>query len=509
MLSHLCAEVPLYEETYWKKLLHYKNGESRIVSNEFFLSTKSLPSLSEELNATLNELNRSDGQQIACRFPARYEWLKSKVTLPTYDLSQCQELQSFKAEFPKYEVDIAYKIGSINSASGSFGHNYLLFKDQNSSYDSSLAVDVLAKSDESNFFSYAYYGFNGHYRATYGQQPFYKDLNEVIRGNRSFHMYKLNLSQNEIKTLIYHLYELKNIELRYYYLNGNCTSYLDDLLSLVRNDDQNDSHIIYAPIIFSKNYDDKITETSSITLDDYQHKHLKGLSEVDKIRYLKARFLEYNFNTVKEIRWADYNKTSKPIINDPSTLSIGAYNRKNTNGLAIAYSYYDKNIQDRYKKFEQRADLSLLRIGLDIEEEHVKLNQLNLINFNRYSFDEISSLHVYSGLNRENHDYVLHYENEIGVGMPFRYKNIVTYLVLNGGLENTDFYLKPKISTFYELNEDNTIGLNYYHKFIGSKFYQTDLEYKSKIGDMTFIGKYIKTNGQEGNKVSFSIGYCF
>lgn len=505
----MCAEVPLYEETYWKKVLHFKNGESRIASKEFFLSTKSNPSLSEELNATLNGLNRSDGQHIACRFPARYEWLKSKTNLPTYDLSQCVELQSFEAEFPKYEVDIAYKVADIDSAAGAFGHNYLVFKDQNSSYDSSLAIDLIAKTDHTNFLSYAHKGFNGDYNATYNKSIFYKELNAVIGKNRSFHMYKLNLSQNEIKTLIYHLYELKNIELRYYYLNGNCTSYLDDLLSLVHDDSKDDSHVIYAPSDITKIYGDKITKTSSITLDDYRYKYFKGLSEDEKKRYLKVRTLQDNYNAVKDINWTDYDNTSKPIINDPSKLSLGAFNRKDVNGYTMTYSYYNKSIQDRYKKFEQRADLSLLRLGVEIEKENVKLNQFYLVDFNKYSFDETSSIHLSSGLNRENHDYVLHYENEIGAGIPFRYKNMVTYLVLNGGLENTDFYLKPKIMAFYELNEDHKIGINYYHKFIGSEFYQTDLEYKSKMGDLTLMGKYIKTNGQEGNKVSLSIEYYF
>jgi len=508
--QHSYAEVLLSDESYWKKLLHYNNHKYTVSSQEFFLSGKLNPTLSEELNATITSLSSAQGQELACRFPARYIWLKSKTTLPNYNLNECTELKKFVNFFSLDEIDIVYKVGEISSGAGSFGHNYLLFKNKNTSYDSALAVEVTAKAEDENFLAYVYSGFSGKYKAQYRNMYFYKELNKVIANNQSFLIYKLNLSKNQIRILIYHLYELNHVNVNYYFLNGNCTSYLDDLLSLTRDDHDETLHFIYAPSEFLNIYSDNITQIGSITLDDYQYKYNdENLTKIKKLQYLKTQKVLGNSDNVKKIKWIDFNKSSEPIINDPSTISIGAYTRKDMDGIAVNYSYYDKSFQTRYKTVEQRTDLSLLAIRLDIENHHTSLNRFDLIKFNKYSFDEYLSLHFYSGLNRENKGYRLRYENEFGKGLPLRTGNVVTYITLNGGFENIDFYLKPSIYTYYEFNDNARIGAGYYHKFFGSDFYQTELMFENKFNTLNLSVRYTENNGQEDQRLMFGIGYNF
>ncbi|PHM16559.1 MAG: hypothetical protein CJD30_10915 [Sulfuricurvum sp. PD_MW2] len=508
--QHSYAEVLFSDESYWKKLLHYKNDTYSISSQEFFLSGKLNPTLSEELNATLKVLNSSDGQQIACRFPARYIWLKSKTDLPKYNLNECTKLKHFVSFFPLDEIDLLYKVGTFSSTQSAFGHNYLLFKNKNTSYDSALAVDVTAKIKKQFIFDHLHDGFSGNYKARYHNKYFYKELNKEIADNHSFILYKLNLTPEESRMIIYHLYELDHIDLRYYYLNGNCTSYLDDLLSLIHEGANDYPNFIDPPSELSKIYSDRITQMGSITLDDYHYKYNdNNLTKNEKFHYLKKQDSKVNYNTVQTIDWTDFNKPSDSIINDPSTISIDAYSRKDSNGIAINYSYYDKSIQTQYKKIEQRADLSLLTIGLDIKNDHTSLNRFDLINFNKYSFDEYSSLHFHSGLNRENKDYRLRYENEFGKGLPVRTGNLITYMTLNGGFENIDFYLKPSIRTYYEFSDNTRIGAGYYHKFIGSDFYQTELMFERKINTFDVTVRYTENNGQENQRLMLGIGYHF
>lgn len=509
-LSLYGEEILLSNHPQWKKLLHYQNSEYKIISKEFFLSSTKLPSLSEELNATISGLNSSDGQKTACRFPARYTWLRSHIELPSYDLNECADLQKFQLTLPTDEIDIIYKSGKMGSLSGAFGHNYLLFKEKNSTYDSAVSIEVTAKVDHNDSLNqYIYKGFSGEYNASYYQEPFYKDLNKVIANNGYFLAYKLNLTQKQIHMLVYHLYELDNAKLSYYYLNGNCTSYLDDLLSLSDENDPVHSNFIYPPSDFTLRYSHIITKTGTIAIEDYQIEYLKSLDPKEKHHYLEARKLEGNYNAVKNILWEDYNKTIQPIINNPSAISLSVYSRKDSNGIAINYSYYDRNIQTHYKMVDQRADLSLLTVGLDIENDHSLLNRFTLIHFNKYSFDEYASLHFYSGLNRENKDYRLRYENEFGKGLPVRTGNVVTYLTLNGGFDNIDFYLKPSIHTYYEFNDNTRVGAGYYHKFIGSDFYQTELMFESKISTFNFTARYTENNSQEDQRFMFGIRYNF
>lgn len=510
VLSHLFAEVSLYEKSQWKKLLHYQDGEYKIISKEFFLSSTNTPSLSEELNATIFGLNSSDGQKIACRFPARYTWLKSKTNLPKYDLNECVQLKHFVGFFPLDEIDLLYKVGTFSSTQSAFGHNYLLFKSKDTSYDSALAVDVTAKIKKQPIFDHFYDGFSGNYKARYHNKYFYKELNKEIAANHSFILYKLNLTSEESRFLVFHLYELTHTDLRYYYLNGNCTSYLGDLLSLIHEGANDYSNFIDPPSELSNIYSHKITQMGSITLDDYHYKYNdNNLTKIEKLHYLKKQDSKVNYNTVQTIDWTDFHKPSDSIINDPSTISVNFYSRKDSNGILINYSYYDKSIQTRYKMIEQRAELSLLTIGLDIENDHTSLNRFNLINFNKYSFDEKSSLHFYSGLNRENKDYRLRYENEFGKGLPIRTGNVVTYMTLNGGFDNTDFYLKPSIHTYYEFNDNTRVGAGYYQKFIGSDFYQTELMFESKISTFNFTARYTENNSQEDQRFMFGIRYNF
>lgn len=509
-LSLYGEETFLSNHPQWKKLLHYKNGEYKIISKEFFLSSTTNPPLSEELNATLNGLNSSDGHQIACRFPARYTWLRSHIDLPSYDLNKCTDLQKFTNTIPTDEIDIVYKSGKMGSMSGAFGHNYLLFKEKNSSYDSAVSIEATAKVNHNDsLVEYIHNGFSGDYNASYYQEPFYKDLNKVIANNGYFLTYQLSLTQKQTYMLIYHLYELKNMQLPYYYLNGNCTSYLDDLLSISDENEPVHSYFIYPPSDFTLKYSHIITKTGAIAIEDYQIESLQSLDTEEKRHYLEARKLEGNYNTVKKIQWEDYNKTLQPIISNPSTLSLSAYSRKDLNGIALNYSYYDRSIQTHYKMVDQRADLSLLTIGLDMDNHAISLNRFNLIDFNKYSFDEYSSLHFYSGLNRENKDYRLRYENEFGQGLPVRTGDVVTYMTLNGGFENMDFYLKPSIHTYYEFSDNTRIGAGYYHKFIGSDFYQTELIFESKIDTFNFSARYTENNGQEDQRLMLGIGYNF
>jgi hypothetical protein len=55
-INSLIEQSKLYENPYWSKLLHYRNGSSEIDSDNFFISKDGKTDLKKELFETINSL---------------------------------------------------------------------------------------------------------------------------------------------------------------------------------------------------------------------------------------------------------------------------------------------------------------------------------------------------------------------------------------------------------------------------------------------------------------------
>ncbi|MEO1959085.1 MAG: hypothetical protein ABGX23_05990, partial [Nautiliaceae bacterium] len=85
----------LSNEKYWKILLHFKKNKSEIDSPNFFLSKNGKFSPKDELKATIYYLTHpkyKDDNSTYCRFPARREWIKSKIPNLPIKKQNCYEL---------------------------------------------------------------------------------------------------------------------------------------------------------------------------------------------------------------------------------------------------------------------------------------------------------------------------------------------------------------------------------------------------------------------------------
>ena len=71
-INSFIEQSKLYENSYWSKLLHYRNGESEIDSNNFFISKDGKTDLKKELFETITSLKNGENG-VLCRFPLRVE----------------------------------------------------------------------------------------------------------------------------------------------------------------------------------------------------------------------------------------------------------------------------------------------------------------------------------------------------------------------------------------------------------------------------------------------------
>ena len=155
-------QIKLYENPYWSKLLHYRNGVSEIDSSNFFISNDGKRELKKELFETINALENGT-QNILCRFPLRVSWLKENIpTLKDKIITyECKELDEFLSLIDAKYVTMVFPTAHINSPASMYGHTFLRVSSNNETPLISNAINYAAATDETNGIIFAYKGIFG------------------------------------------------------------------------------------------------------------------------------------------------------------------------------------------------------------------------------------------------------------------------------------------------------------------------------------------------------------
>ncbi|MBB1331909.1 DUF4105 domain-containing protein [Pseudoalteromonas sp. SG43-7] len=240
----------LATDPYWLKLGHYRpttlgGWKSEVDSVKFFLSPKGKVSPRDELNTTINAFNGDNSlpqqtQQTRCQFPARYTWLKTKIKNNWPELN-CPDLQTWQKIINPKGVTLVFPTAFMNSPSSMFGHTLLRIdaKDQTRHKELlAFAVNFAAEPDGSdNAAMYALKGLIGSYPGKFSLMPYYKKVREYNDlESRDIWEYKLNLSEEQVKLILLHLWELQLATFDYFFIDENCSYQLLALLQLAKND---------------------------------------------------------------------------------------------------------------------------------------------------------------------------------------------------------------------------------------------------------------------------------
>jgi len=226
----------LHNNRYWHTLLHFKNGKSEIDDPKFFLSADGKYNPNEELEATITALIKND-KSVSCRFPARINWILKQLPELKKDVAsyQCHEIEKILDDYKPKSVSLIFPTAHINSPASMYGHTFLRVDADKKTPLISQAVNYAAQTDETNGLIYAYQGLVGGYEGRYSIFPYYKKIKEYNdMERRDIWEYELNLSTEEIKKLMYHQYELKDIYSDYFFFTENCSYNLLWLLQAAR-----------------------------------------------------------------------------------------------------------------------------------------------------------------------------------------------------------------------------------------------------------------------------------
>ncbi len=232
-----------------------KNQKSEVTYSGYFLSENGKNNLKEELKADISALfmPAQDNQSIRCKFPARSQWLMQKVGIQENELPQvkCSEFENWIGQIKPHKATLIYATDFMGNPSSMFGHTLLRLdpKDQQQLNLVSYAVNYAATVAGNDNWSYAWKGLTGQYPGEYSLMPYYRKVKEYGDfESRDLWEYELNLSPEETRFLVSHIWEMQHVSFPYYFVSDNCAYRLLGLVDLVKSESNLQEKFTYASI---------------------------------------------------------------------------------------------------------------------------------------------------------------------------------------------------------------------------------------------------------------------
>ncbi|NOQ46227.1 MAG: DUF4105 domain-containing protein [Desulfobulbaceae bacterium] len=220
--------------------------ESRIDSPSFFLAPGGKNNPAAEGEATLEAFFRPsvvvdpDLQHPQCAYAARYHWLKHELKFDPDRMpaQQCLRLENWLSLVNPSGVTLVFAESYLNNPASMFGHTLLRIDSAANAPGTRLldtSVGFAAETGEEYGFSYAFKGLFGGYQGRFTAGNYYEQVREYGDiENRDIWEYRLDLSVEETRFLLLHVWELQNAYFDYYFFDENCSSQLLALLEVAR-----------------------------------------------------------------------------------------------------------------------------------------------------------------------------------------------------------------------------------------------------------------------------------
>ncbi|EXD16297.1 DUF4105 domain-containing protein [Acinetobacter baumannii] len=252
----IAEQKKLDQDITWQRLMYAnKNQKSELTYAGYFLSENGKNNLKEELKADISALfiPTQDNQSIRCKFPARSQWLIQQLGIQENELPQvkCSEFENWIGQIKPYKATLIYATDFMGNPSSMFGHTLLRLdpKDQQQLNLVSYAVNYAATVAGNDNWSYAWKGLTGQYPGEYSLMPYYRKVKEYGDfESRDLWEYELNLSPEETRFLVSHIWEMQHVSFPYYFVSDNCAYRLLGLVDLVKPESHLQEKFNYASI---------------------------------------------------------------------------------------------------------------------------------------------------------------------------------------------------------------------------------------------------------------------
>lgn len=248
----------------WQKQLYVapsseaKQFNKRINDDSFYFSKTDTIDLLDELKATyqalFSDLDAINDKHPLCVFPSRFLFLNEALQMnSTIDpFVDCPGFSNW-ANIEHHTRIVVVKVdGYYGNPASSFGHLILRFSDgstTNSLLDTSINYGARVPPGESTPV-YIVKGLMGGYQASLTNDEFYRqDLVYSQTEFRDMWNYELNLSENQRRLFIAHIWELIGRPSTYYFLKNNCAFAVAEMLEFIMDLEFVDDHTLWYPPI--------------------------------------------------------------------------------------------------------------------------------------------------------------------------------------------------------------------------------------------------------------------
>ena len=238
----------LPEDSTWQLLLHDRAGlfggvQSDARGKRFFLSPRGRKDPEAELEATLAAFfdakpSAPEVQHPQCRFPARYEWLKERLSFDASRLPEqaCPRFEEWRNDFRAASVSLVFATSYLNNPASLYGHTFLRVDRAGARAGDPLTeecINFAADTGETNGIIFALKGLLGAYPGRFASMPYYFKVQQYNNmESRDLWEYSLRLTPAQTDRMLAHLWELGQAYFPYYFLTSNCAYYPMTLLEV-------------------------------------------------------------------------------------------------------------------------------------------------------------------------------------------------------------------------------------------------------------------------------------
>jgi len=235
-------------DTTWLKLGRYEPSrsqpsgfESAVKGPNFFLAADGRVNPNSELEATLKALAEpaaaDPDTHAQCRFPARYQWLRSKGFVSGVESVSCPAFEGWVYGRETDSVSIVFATGYLGNPASYYGHTLLKFNAADQEASDLLDVTVNYGAiipDGVGPLTYIYNGATGGFDAGFSHIDYYfHEHNYGETELRDLWEYQLDLSKAEVDLVVAHAWELLGHEFVYYFFRRNCAYRMAEVLEII------------------------------------------------------------------------------------------------------------------------------------------------------------------------------------------------------------------------------------------------------------------------------------
>lgn len=234
-LTEQALNLKLDRHPVWHALLHLYQDKHRISDPSFLLSHEQF-SARQELILSIQTL-LTESSPLRCRFPARDYWLRQQLHLPESSYAECPDLIEFQQKAPLDQLSVVYGAENLTSASSMMGH--VLFKiagqtpeGQHREHAISFYTDVRGINLPKIMYDSTIKGKKGYFALSpYPEKHDHYTLTE----QRNVWVYDIALTESQRQLVQYHLWELRQTQLKYFFHTYNCATFTRFILALTGN----------------------------------------------------------------------------------------------------------------------------------------------------------------------------------------------------------------------------------------------------------------------------------